>query len=363
MAVSIDSLQVRVVRVPFAEPIKHPFMGERTQYVIVLVQMRCSDGSEGLGYAAVENIKFAAAVQSILLGLEDVLRGKDPLRRAFLHDLMWNVTVDLLHDGAANIAMAALDMALWDICGKHAGLPVWRLLGGYRDKVPVYASGNLWRHHSTERLQADSVSLVEQGYRAMKLRMGGGRPHAEDVARARAVREAVGPDVEIMVDALWGCTPLEGVRLARALAELNFTWLEEPVREGDFAGLAQIKAENALPIAAGERISRLDMFDDLIPAIDHAIIDVSHLGGITQSVRAMALLDVRNLPISTHSYPLISMHVVAAARTGAWVEFMDWWHPVFKDAPVPVDGYLHLPEKPGLGLEIDEAYVAHNPVQ
>lgn len=353
MTLQIERITTRLALLPLAEPIKHPFMGERTQFASLLVQLHCSDGCVGLGYASLESLHLTKAVRSVVLGLEPALVGKDPMRRASLHDLLWNLTVDLLHDGASNIAIAAIDMALWDICGKQAKLPVWRLLGGFRDRVPAYASGELWRHHSKERIADDAARLVEQGWSAMKLRMGN-RPLAEDLERAALVRRCVGPNVNIMVDALWGLTPTQGVYMARALAELNFTWLEEPVREGDFAGLAKVRAENALPIAGGERLSRLQMASQLVESVDHAILDVSHLGGITQAVKAAAVMDIHNMPVSTHSYCVISQHLLAGIRTGAWLEYMDWWNPLFLDAPVPCNGVMHMSEKPGLGLEPNE---------
>ena len=262
--------------------------------------------------------------------------------------------VDVLHDGASNLALAAIDMALWDWCGKQAKMPLWKMLGGFRDKLPAYASWQLWRHHDLKRLEKDAGEFAAAGYKGMKLRMGN-RPLAEDLERARLVRKTVGDNVEIMVDALWGCSAHEGALMARGLGELNYTWLEEPVREGDFAGLAKVRAEQALPIAAGERISRVAQIEQLVPCIDHAILDVVHLGGITQWLRAATALDTHNLPISAHAHPYVHMHLLAAVRNGAWIEFMPWMEAIFNDPPVPVDGFIHMKDKPGLGLELNEA--------
>lgn len=248
-------------------------------------------------------------------------------------------------------------MALWDICGKQAGQPLWKLLGGFRDQQPVYASWTLWRHQDNDRLQSEAAMLVQRGHRSMKLRLGGGRTLAQDQERAALVREVVGPDVAIQVDALWGLTATEGVRMARMLGELGYAWLEEPVREGDFAGLAQVRAAQALPIAAGERTSRVALLKDLIPSVDHVILDAHHLGGITPWMKAALELETLNLPISTHSHPFVHMHLLASVRTGAWVEYMPWWDALFLDPPQPRDGAFHLGDAPGLGLEIDEAAV------
>ena len=354
MAGLIDRFTTRLVQVPLKEPIPHPFMGARTQFATLILDVHTTDGATGFGFATMESLRLVRAVEEIVLGLEPGVKGLDPARRAFIWERMRNLRVDLLHDGASNIALAAIDMALWDICGKRSNTPVWQMLGGYHDKVPVYASGTLWRHHDNDRLQKDAAALVKQGYKAMKLRLGGMRPLKEDAVRAALVREAAGADASLLVDALWGLTPMQGVKMARMLGELDYAWLEEPVREGDFEGLAHVRAERALPIAGGERLSRVQQVAQLIPCVDHAILDMVHLGGITPFQLAAAQLETVNLPISSHSYSVINMHLIAGLRTGAWVEHMDWWDELFVDPPTPKDGYLHMTDAPGLGLTLDE---------
>lgn len=352
-AATIDRFVMRLVALPLDEPIKHPFMGARTQKATLVLQVYTTDGDFGLGYASIESIGLLRAVESVIGELERALKGQDALRRAFLYDRMWNMTVDILHDGASNLALAAIDMALWDLCGKRANQPLWKLLGGYRDQVPAYASWTLWRHHDKARLEKDAAAIVASGYKAMKLRMGN-RPLAEDLDRARLIREVVGPDVHIMVDALWAMQGIEGAQMARGLGELNYAWLEEPVREGDFAGLAKVRAAQALPIAAGERVSRVEQLEQLIPCVDHVILDAVHLGGITQWQKAAARLDMHNLPLSAHGHPYLHMQLLGGVRIGAWVEFMAWMSDLFVDPPEPKNGMIQLGNAPGLGLELDE---------
>jgi len=351
----IERIETHVVSLPLDEPIAHAFLGARTQFAHLIVELHASDGSVGLGYASIENIGMVRALEHIVRAMEPIIIGSDPGRRALTYERLWGASVDLLHDGAVNLALAALDVALWDLHARQCGQPLWKLLGGYRDRVQAYASWALWRHHDIDRLQRDASALVEQGFTAMKLRLGGALSANEDMARARAVREAVGPKVHIMVDALWGSSIHQGITMARMLGQLGYTWLEEPVREGDFDGLAQIRAAQALPIAAGERISRVEQLARLIPCIDHAILDAHHLGGITPWQKAAMALDTCNLPISAHSHPFVHMHLLASMRTGAWVEYMPWWDALFIDPPKPVDGLLVMSDQPGLGLTLDRA--------
>jgi L-talarate/galactarate dehydratase len=271
---------------------------------------------------------------------------------------MYNLTVDILHDGAANLAMTAIDTALWDILGKRTGMPVWKLVGGFRDRVPAYASWTLWRHMTNGQLESETADVVRRGFKGMKLRLGGGRSLREDMERAKLVRDAAGPDASLMVDALWGLTATEGVRMARGLGELDYAWLEEPVREGDFNGMARVRDVQALPIAGGERISRVSGVAALLPTVDHVILDAHHLGGITPWLKAAAAVENANLPLSAHSHPMIHMHLLAGKRMGAWIEYMPWWNMLFVDPPLPRDGMLHLSNAPGLGLELDEQAVA-----
>ena len=354
----IDRIVTRFVSVPLPAPIRHPFLGERTKFTSLLVEVHTSDGLTGFGYASIESVRLVSALNEIIRDLAPLLRGLDATRAELVWERMYNLTCDILHDGAANLAMTAIDTAMWDIAGKRAGLPLWKMLGGYRDRVDAYASWTLWRHMSNAELERETRAVVEQGYRAMKLRLGGGRTLAEDRVRARLVRDVAGPDAVLLVDALWGMTATDGVAYARMLGELGYGWFEEPVREGDFTGLARVRDVAALPIAAGERISRVQNVAALLPCVDHAILDAHHLGGVTPWLKAAAIVEAANLPTSAHSHPLVHMHLLAGKRMGAWLEYMPWWNMLFVDPPLPRDGAIAMSGAPGLGLTLDERAVA-----
>lgn len=353
----IERIETHLLATPLEPPILHPFLGARTRFVSLIVLVHTRGGPTGLGYMTGESPRQMAAIGKIVEDLAErlIASGIDARQTALLYDRMWNWTVDLLHEGAATLALAALDIALWDIKGKAAGEPLWRLLGGYRQTVPAYASESLWRHFTIAELEDAGAALVARGFDAMKLRLGN-RPVAEDVARAVALRRAVGPDVKIMTDVLWAQRPDEAIRLARAMAdsEADLFWFEEPVRDGDWAGLRRVRDQALLTVAGGERVSTLAQVHALADSVDHAILDVHHIGGITPWLKAAALLDAADLPISVHIVPEVQAHLVAAQRTGAWVEYMPWWDALYEEPLRAAGGRLTLSDKPGLGLAVSQ---------
>ncbi|MDF1792702.1 MAG: mandelate racemase/muconate lactonizing enzyme family protein [Thalassobaculaceae bacterium] len=354
MTLAIERIETHLVSTPLEPPIVHAFLGARTRFVSLVVLIHTKNGPTGFGYMTGESPRQMAAIGQIVedLGERLIADGADARRHLYLYDKMWNWTVDLLHEGAATLAMAAIDIALWDIKGKAAGEPLWRLLGGSRQTVPAYASETLWRHQSIGELEAAGADLVARGYDAMKLRLGN-RPISEDVARAVALRRAVGPDVKIMTDVLWASRPDEAIRLARAMrdSEADLFWFEEPVRDGNWDGLRRVRDANVITVAAGERISTPAQAHELVESVDHAILDVHHIGGITPWLQAAAILDAADLPISVHIVPEVQAHLVAAQRTGGWVEYMHWWDPIYEEPLQAHNGRLTLSEKPGLGVE------------
>jgi len=349
----IEKIRTRVVLLPLDEPIRGMSIGTRTQKSTLIVEVYSSTGEIGFGYASVQQLGFVKAVEQVVLELEGIIKGMDVARRAQIYERMWTISGDLLHEGVANLALGAIDVALWDLAGKQAGQPLWKMLGGTRDVVPAYASWSFWRYMDLARLETEAVKVAELGYKALKMRMGQ-RPLAEDLERARLIRRTVGPDMHIMVDALWSLTGTEALEMAHGLHEIGCSWLEEPVRESDYDALADVRSRCAVPIAGGERISRLDLLPRMADSVDHVILDIYHLGGITPWLKAAAYLDMRNKPLSAHSNPYVSMHLLGGARTGAWVEFMPWMDMMFVEPPAPRGGVIQLSDRPGLGLQLDE---------
>lgn len=352
MTVTVARFATRYLTVPYDEPVKHAYLGERTKHALLVFNLHASDGTVGNSYIAVENTRQMLAVDHIIHSLAPYLTGLDVLRREVIYNRMWGLTVDLLHDGAVNLALSAIDIALWDIAGKLANMPVWKMLGGARDKVAVYASQSLWRHHDAARVAREGAKLVEAGHTAMKLRLGG-RPLAEDVERARALRQAVGPAVTILTDALWGFQPADALRLAERIAEFDIAWFEEPVREGNWEGFARVRERCVLPLAGGERISRIADLPRMLPLVDHLILDVFHLGGITPWLQAAALAAAHDKPLAAHVGHEFNLQLLAAVPTGRWIEYTPRREVIFQDLPRPREGYIEPGNRPGLGIEFD----------
>jgi L-alanine-DL-glutamate epimerase-like enolase superfamily enzyme len=265
-------------------------------------------------------------------------------------------------------ALAGIDMALWDLLGKSLGQPVWRLLGGRRQaRMPAYASGG-WA--PADRIAAELQSFLERGdFRAVKMRVGAGDDTLDhSIRRVHAAREGLGEDIDIMCDAHGTWTVAEAKRFCRAVADCNIGWLEEPVTADDKRGQAEIRAMTDIPIASGEsEFTRFD-FRDLIElrAVDILQPDLSIAGGITEAVRIEALAAAHQLRFAPHLWGgaltfAAGLHVAAVATSGFILEYSLGANPMLhelaiEDFPV-VDGHIEIPDRPGLGVTIDEAFV------
>jgi L-alanine-DL-glutamate epimerase-like enolase superfamily enzyme len=259
--------------------------------------------------------------------------------------------------GLLNMAISILDIALWDAAGKSVGQPLYRLLGGYRDRVRAYASDNLWYNLSLDDLARSAQAHVAEGYDTLKVRVGNEDSPAKEVARVRAAAEAAGPDVQIMVDATESWNEAQAVVSGRALQEAGIVWLEDPVSHENLAGLAHLAHVLDVPIAAGEHLFGLDAFQKTLEAraVDIAIIDLARVGGITPWMKAANLAQARGIPVAGHVMTEIHIHLLAAVPNGHLVEYLPRSGPILKSTLRLEDGHLVAPEAPGLGIELDEA--------
>ncbi len=258
------------------------------------------------------------------------------------------------------LAQSAVDMALWDLRGKLAGLPVHKLIGARRSSVPAYASAGLWLSSSIDELQREAVGFVEQGFRAVKMRLGKPTP-MEDAARVRAVREAVGLGVALMADANQQLTVDQAIRLGRLLDAYVLTWFEEPLPAYDLVGVARVAAALDTPIASGEteytrygfrRMLELKSADVLMP-------DLQRVGGVTEFLRVGHMADAFDVPVSSHLFPEMSIQVLAALGNATWLEHMPWFSPLYAGGLELQNGEFLVPEAPGWGIPLDHTAIAH----
>jgi L-alanine-DL-glutamate epimerase-like enolase superfamily enzyme len=266
--------------------------------------------------------------------------------------------------GIFTLALSALDTALWDIRGKALGLPLWKLLGGARERVPSYASGALIRDLTLARVTEAAATLKDKGWREMKMQLAlpGATTPASEVDRVCRVREAIGAEIKLMCDINQRWRPEQAIDIGRRVEEagVGLFWLEDVTTADDFAGLARVADALATPVAGGEYLWGIVPFRHMVEArsVDVVMIDLVRVGGITQWLKVAGLAEAFNLPVVSHLIPEVHVHLVGAVPNGLTVEYMPWLMPLFKEVPVIENGELAMPAKPGLGLEFDRAALA-----
>ena len=359
----ITQVAVEVVRVP----VERPYLaGGRTVDANwhVLARITTSDGIEGIGYIVYPRPDLMTTIAAAARELGEHLIGLSVLEPEAAWDKLarrgdWVGPGGLLH-----CALAPLDIAVWDANGKTLGQPLHRLLGGYRDRVPTYASDGLWYSLSPAELAASARRHVDDGFGGVKLRLGREATPEAEVRRVEAVREAVGPDVRIMVDINECWTPAQARRGGRALQAAGIAWLEDPVHHLDVATLAELRRTLEIPLAAGEHVYHLDGFQSLLAAraVDVVILDLARVGGVTPWRKIAALAQAHRVPVCGHVVPEIQVHLLASIPNGHMVEYVPRSAGILTAMPRLERGELVASPGPGLGLELDAAAVGRHRV-
>ena len=259
----IDSIEVHHYRIPLPVVLSDSTHGEMSRSGLVVAQVRDTDGAEGVGYTYTVNDVGSRAVRALVEhDLAPLLVGEDARAIDRLWERMWWHVHFCGRGGVAAFAMAALDVALWDLEGKRRGEPLWRLLGGHRREVPAYAGG-IDLYFPLDALREQARGFMDRGFGAIKMKVGRDRL-SEDVERVAAIRDLVGPDFPLMADANMRWQVHEAIAAARALAPFGLVWLEEPVIPDDVDGLARVAVEGGLPVAAGENLHSVYEFEQTI---------------------------------------------------------------------------------------------------
>jgi L-rhamnonate dehydratase len=333
----------------------------------LVVEVFTDDGKVGLGNAA---LAPQAAKQVIDLYLKPLLLGQDPWDVERLWQHMYRKTMAFGRKGIGMVAISAVDIALWDLLGKSANQPVFRLLGGRtKTRIPVYAS----RLYATElsELAKEAKRYKEEGYQAMKLRFGwgpadGARGMQRNVELVRTARESIGDEIDLMADAYMGWNLDYAKRMLPLLEPFHLRWLEEPVIPDDIHGYAELKSYGRVPIAGGEHEFTMHGFRDLLAAraVDYIQFDTNRVGGITQARKVAALAEAYSVPVIPHAGQMHNYHVVMASLNSPMAEYFPrvevevgnelFWY-IFRGEPEAQGGYIDLDENvAGLGLTMDE---------
>jgi len=352
---TIAHIQVDHYRIPLPTPLSDSTHGVMTHFALVCVRIRDSDGAEGVGYTyTVGDIGGSAIHALIQRDMAPLLVGEDPDRVEALWQKLWWHVHFVGRGGLAAFAQAAVDIALWDLHGKRRATPLWRLLGGHDPHVRAYAGG-VDLEFTTDELLAQADGFLARGFRAIKMKVGRARL-AEDVARVAAMREHLGEDFTLMVDANMGWSVTEAIRAARALRDFGLYWLEEPTLPEDVAGHARIASEGGMPIATGENFHSVVEFREMIQRgrIAFPEPDVATVGGITPWRRIAALAAAHDLPVTTHGVHDIQVHLLAAVPNASFLEIHGFGLERFLAEPLVLEeGCAVAPERPGLGVELD----------
>ncbi len=328
-----------------------------------VVKVETDEGVTGVGFAG--GVQGAEDIgRSILDHLKQYVIGQDPFDTERIWNDMWQPKL-IGRRGITTRVISGIDIALWDLKGKVCNRPLYKMLGGFASKVPVYIAGGYYEEgKGLEELAAEMEESVSMGARAIKMKIGGA-PINEDVERVRVVREAVGPDVKVMVDANCAYRYYEAIEIARKIEKYDITWFEEPVNPDDYEGHKLISQATIIPVATGENEYTRYGFRDLIENRCCAIVqpDALIMGGVTEFMKVAAMAQAHDLPIAPHGKQEVHVHLVSAIPNGLTVEYYrgstdPMWSKMFKETLQVEDGQVSPPDRPGLGFELNEEALA-----
>jgi L-rhamnonate dehydratase len=337
-------------------PIEAPLLKEKIWTSVLVAAIETDHGVTG--YGLTRGSQRYGLREFIRRELAPFLRGKNPLETERVWQQLYKTFNPRGQTGMWSSAVSAIDIALWDIKGKHYNEPVWRLLGGAQNRVPSYITFGL-KEYSNEQLAEVAKQLVVQGEHRLKMVVAVDPENPSvDAERVRLVREAVGEKVELMIDANYLFSFNRALELCKLVEPYGITWFEEPVYQKDAALLADLRRHTCIPIAAGQNEGHRFRHRELIVnrAVDIAQPNVCSVGGYTEAVKVAAMAQAFNLPIANGGgWPHHNMHLQAAVANGWRVEFhyVMWkiGEAIYKDPPGPDHGWVTLLETSGLGLE------------
>jgi mandelate racemase len=320
---------------------------------LLLVDLETEEGVTGRSYLFCYLPAAAAAIVKILEHIESVVKGQPVSPVELWRKLATQFTL-IGVQGIVRMAMAALDVAAWDALAIAAGMPLAHFLGGEIKPIQAYNSCGLGLMDQPAAVADEAEKLLAGGFRAIKLRLG--YPTAEqDLATLRAVRKRIGEAISLMVDYNQALSVAEALRRGRVLDDENVFWLEEPIRHDDYGGLAKLVAELKTPIQIGENFSEATAMAAAIAAkaCDFVMPDLERIGGVSGWQRAAGLAFANGIEMSSHLFPEVSAHLLAATPTCHFLEYVDWADKILQEPLRIVDGTAMLRDRPGNGLVWD----------
>ncbi|GAA2206890.1 L-talarate/galactarate dehydratase [Nonomuraea monospora] len=353
----VESVRFGRYAVPLATPVSDAKVATGRQRPLAQIDvLTCeivtTDGLAGLGFSyttrAGTPAQFAHAKE-----VGELLLGEDPADIGRIYDRLLWAGASVGRSGVATQALAAVDVALWDLKAKRAGLPLAKLLGAYRDSVRVYNTSGGYLQAPIEEVKEKAGQSLNSGIGGIKIKVG--QPSmAADLRRLTAVREHLGDEVPLMVDANQQWDRASALRFGRAVEDLGLVWIEEPLDAHDAEGHAQLAAALDTPIATGEMLSSVTDLVRLVDlrAVDFLQPDVPRVGGITPYLKVAALADHAHLHVAPHFVMEIHVHLAAAYPRESWVEHIEWLSPLFEERLKIEGGRMAVPDRPGLGLSL-----------
>ena len=344
---TVRGLSSTAVELPMTVPLGTS-RGIISKAAFLLIDVHTEEGITGRSYLF---CYVRDAAKAITIFLEEVLRVTKGERVAPVD--LWSKLSKRFTligvQGIVRMAMSGFDVACWDALAQAAGMPLSRLLGASRNRVPAYNSCGLGL--MPLKALADEAARLAKGFRAVKLRLG--YPTLkEDLAALHAVRRRIGEDIVIMVDYNQALSVAQAMERGHALDQEGIHWLEEPIRHDDYAGNAKLARALKTPVQIGENFSESTSMAAAIAAgaLDYAMPDLERIGGVTGFLRAAALAASHGIEMSSHLFPEVSAHALAATPTCHWLEWVDWAEKILDEPLKIVDGHAVVPDRPGNGM-------------
>lgn len=352
--IRITAVKTALVALPLEHTLRTS-IHEISSVCCLLVTLETDAGIVGEGYGFCFDSARLAAIARFTDTLAPIVVGRNPHEvQAFWRDFVRSTNF-YGQSGISVIAYSPIDIACWDLIGKAAKRPLHQIFGGYRERVPAYASGGLWLSSSKDDLCAEARGFVDQGFKAMKMRLGSA-DWREDVARVEAVRSTIGDRITLMADANQGLTSAQALTLGKALEPFGLEWFEEPVPTWDDEAAAMLVGKLDVPIASAETEYTSIGIRRMVQSKAASVFmpDLQRMGGYTEMMTAVRYLGAQSLPVSPHIFSEHSLHIVASAPNATWCEHMPWFGRLFNEEMlVEHDGMIRVPDRPGIGFTFD----------